>query len=103
MADFRDLDVCDRKDSAEFGFLNVLGVTVATNGYHGGDSGHGGRTYVSIENIADSDFDAKVSRSESGEVKVELMFGGDSELDTLIQSLRWAADTLDTFAKSSSN
>ena len=31
MADFRDLEVCDRKDSTEFGFLNVLGVTVATN------------------------------------------------------------------------
>lgn len=101
MADFRDLEVCDRKDSTEFGFLNVLGVTVATNGYQGGDSGHGGRTYVSIENFADSDFDAKVTRSESGSVKVELMCGGDSELDTLIQSLRWAADTLDTFAKSS--
>ena len=57
---------------------------------------------MSIENIADSDFDAKVTRSESGEVKVELIFGGDSELDTLIQSLRWAADALDTFAKSSS-
>lgn len=69
MADFRDLEVCDRKDSTEFGFLNVLGVTVATNGYQGGDSGHGGITYVSIENIADSDFDAKVTRSESGEVK----------------------------------
>ena len=55
MADFRDLEVCDRKDLTEFGILNVLGVTVATNGYQGGDSGHGGRTYVSIENIADSD------------------------------------------------
>ena len=44
MADFNDKDRCGELRSSEFGTFNTLGVTVATNGYQGGDSGHGGRT-----------------------------------------------------------
>ena len=42
MADFNDKDRCGELHSSEFGTFNTLGVTVATNGYQGGDSGHGG-------------------------------------------------------------
>lgn len=99
MADFDDFKLCDKKESAQFGFFNIIGATVATTGYQGGDSGHGGRTYICIEDIADSDLHARVTELPSGSTKFEIIAGGDSELDTLIESLRWAADTLERFAK----
>ena len=95
MASFNDIDKCGELHTGEFGVFNVLGITVATNGYQGGDSGHGGRTYISIEDLGSSDMDAKVSCNFNGNAKVEIMLGGDSELDTIIESLRWAADRLE--------
>lgn len=95
MANFKDIDKCGDLHSEEFGVFNVLGVTVATNGYHGGDSGHGGRTYISIEDLGSTDMDVKVSTNFNDNTKVEFMLGGDSELDTIIESLRWAADRLE--------
>lgn len=99
MADFEDIKLCDKKESAEFGFFNVIGATVATTGYKGGDSGHGGRTYICIEDVADSDFHARASQLPSSTSKLEIMAGGDSELDSLIEALRWTADTLERLAK----
>lgn len=99
MADFTDVGLCTKKDWNEAGTFNTLGITVATTGYMGGDSGHGGRTYLSIEDLDCSDLDARVVVSDTGSTKVELMLGGDSELDSLIESLRWAADALEKMAR----
>ena len=51
MADFYDKDRCGVLHSAEFGSFNTLGIIVATNGYQGGDSGHGGGTYICIQDL----------------------------------------------------
>ena len=95
MADFNDKDRCGELHSSEFGTFNTLGVTVATNGYQGGDSGHGGRTYISFEDLCSTDIDAVVSYGIDTNAKVEIMLGGDSELDSMIDALRWVADKLE--------
>lgn len=95
MADFKDIDKCPDLQVGAFGDFNALGVSVTTNGYQGGDSGHGGRTYFSLEDLGSTDIDACVTTNADGNTKVEIMFGGDSELDSLIDSLRWAAERLE--------
>ena len=95
MADFNDKDRCGELHSSEFGIFNTLGVTIATNDYQGGDSGHGGRTYICFEDLCSTDIDAVVSYGQDTNAKVEIMLGGDSELDSMIDALRWAADTLE--------
>ena len=100
MASFNDIDNCGTHHSEEFGFFNILGVTVATNGYHGGDSGHGGRTYISFEDLCSTDIDAIVTYGQDTNAKVEIMLGGDSELDSMIDALRWAADKLEDLKNS---
>lgn len=39
---------------------NVLGVEAGTNGYKGGDTGHGSRTYFRIENAGGTDIEARL-------------------------------------------
>ena len=95
MADFNDKDRCGVLYSSKFGFFNTLGITVGTNGYQGGDSGHGGRTYICIQDLGCTDIDASISKSSDNGPKVEMILGGDSELDSIIDGLRWAADKLD--------
>ena len=95
MADFNDKDRCGVLHSSEFGSFNTLGITVGTNGYQGGDSGHGGRTYICIQNLGSTDMDASVSNPSDVGPKVEMILGGDSELDSIIDGLRWAADKLE--------
>ena len=99
MATFNDIERCGLLCSAEFGSFNTLGITVGTNGYQGGDSGHGGRTYICIQDLGSTDIDARVSRSSDDSLNVEIILGGDSELDSLIDSLRWAADSLEKIKK----
>ena len=95
MADFNDKNRCGVLHSSEFGSFNTLGITVGTNGYQGGDSGHGGRTYICIQNLGSTDMDASVSNPSDVGPKVEMILGGDSELDSIIDGLRWAADKLE--------
>ena len=95
MADFNDKDRCGELHSSEFGIFNTLGVTIATNSYQGGDSGHGGRTYICFEDLCSTDIGAVVSYGQDTNAKVESLLGGDSELDSIIDALRWAADKLE--------
>ena len=90
MADFKDFNKCTKQETECFNSANILEATVATNGYQGGDSGHGSRTYLCLKDLAGTDIDARVS-----ERKIEIMLGGDTELETFIDALRWAADTLE--------
>ena len=78
----------------------TLGVTAATNCYQGGDSGHGGRTYICFEDLCSTDIDAVVSYGQDTNAKVEIMLGGDSELDSMIEALRWAANKLEELKNS---
>lgn len=73
---------------------NILGVEVGTTGFCGGDSGHGSRTYLSFTNDASTDMHAVIDGEMHTPKSVELLFGGDCELTTLIQSLEFALKTL---------
>lgn len=77
---------------------NIIKVTAGTTGYRGGDSGHGGRTYFSIQDLASTDMRVRVNGGEWKDLMcegpVEIAFGGDAELDTFIESLELAVRIL---------
>ena len=74
---------------------NILTVEVGTTGHMGGDTGHGGRTYFRISDDASTDMSCKVTGESCGNAgQIEIMFGGDCELDTFIEALEFAVDTL---------
>lgn len=75
----------------EFGGISSLEVEVGTNGYHGGDAGHGSRTYLRIENTDCSCIEASVMQDDRG---FEIILGGDSEMDTFIDALDFAVGIL---------
>jgi hypothetical protein len=70
---------------------NSLTVEVGTTGYMGGDSRKGGRTFLKILNTNNSDFNVRKDASGQG---FSLRLGGDTELDTLIESLEFAVNEL---------
>ena len=73
---------------------NILKVQVGTTGFCGGDTGHGGRTYFSLEDLASTDMTVMVGGQLFERGKVELYFGGDAELETFIEALEFAAKSL---------
>lgn len=73
---------------------NVLRVEADTNGFCGGDSGHGGFTYIAIENIAASDIRFDVFEKECEHQRLEIRLGGDCELMTIIDGLTIIVDHL---------
>lgn len=96
---------------------NIIKVAAGTTGYKGGDTGHGGRTFFGIRNEAGTDmritFSAERWNSTGGELEVEeadghtnifgrnleadricIEFGGDAELETFIEALEFALETL---------
>ena len=94
----------------EFTSANILSVEVGTTGYCGGDSGHGGRTYLRIHDEGSTDMRCKVHGyfvdKESGEAgyddqftedaqDIEITLGGDCEMETFIAALQYAADALE--------
>jgi hypothetical protein len=73
---------------------NILEVEVGTNGYHGGDSGHGCRTYLRISDLASTDIEVTPLFDRCGSGGVEITLGGDTELETFIEALEFAAMVL---------
>lgn len=76
-------------ETREFSSCNILECEVGTNGYHGGDSGHGSRTYFRLKDLSSTDIDIV-----SHEKEVEIRLGGDCELTTFIEALEFAVETL---------
>ena len=72
---------------------NFLEVTAGTTGYEGGDSGHGGRTYIRIEDASCTDIRVKPIEN-SGNGGVEIILGGDCELSTIIRGLDFIVNVL---------
>jgi hypothetical protein len=64
---------------------NILEVEAGTTGYMGGDIGSGSRTYFRIKDLA----------SPSSDAGFEVVLGGDSELTTIIQALKFIVKVLD--------
>jgi|ERR1019366_3144240 hypothetical protein len=73
---------------------NELRLTVGTNCPQGGDSGHGGRTILILEN-PNGDFRCGIDGAEALHAsRIEIVAGGDSEFETLLDGLEFAVETL---------
>lgn len=68
---------------------NALEVEAGTNGYHGGDSGHGCRTYFRIQNAGSTDIEIRSIYGRPDAEGLEVILGGDSELDTIVCALKF--------------
>lgn len=79
----------------EFGDFNTIEVTCGTNGYGGGDWGHGGRLFVNITNMAGTAWDVKVNGTKHADpYYLEIVAGGDSELDAFADAFLWMGEYL---------
>jgi len=73
---------------------NILEVEAGTNGYKGGDSGHGSRTYFRIENAGGTDIEAHLI-GPYGTDGIEVSLGGHCELETIITALKFITKVLE--------
>lgn len=75
---------------------NMIEVKVGTTGFCGGDSGHGGKTFVSLKDLASTDIKVNVIPSgRDGNGGVEIILGGDCELATFINALTFIKTKLE--------
>jgi hypothetical protein len=75
--------------------FNILEIEVGTNGYCGGKSAEGGRTYFKLKDLGSTDMTAKVVSDRHGETEeVTIELGGDAELSTFIEALEFAVKVL---------
>ena len=75
------------------GRKSLLEVEAGTNGFHGGDTGAGSRTYIRIVNNGNTDIYVRPT-GPCGDDGVEIMLGGDCELDTMITALEFITKVL---------
>lgn len=73
---------------------NILEVEAGTNGYQGGDTGHGGRTYFRVKDLAGTDIEVHVL-GRFGDEGFEVSLGGDCELETMISALKFITKVLE--------
>ena len=73
---------------------NILEVTVGTNCPCGSDSGHGGRTFFKLKDLAGTDMRVRVAGVEYRNESVEIIFGGGSEFGTFMEAMEFAIETL---------
>jgi len=70
-------------------FIN-LEYEVGTTGEAGGDWGHGSRVYLRLENQGSTGW--KITATDN---KVEIILGGDGEIEAIKQALRFMLQTLE--------
>lgn len=77
--------------SREILSCNGLLAEAGTNGAKGGDWGHGSRVFLRLEDLGGTSFCSRVDDQELNEQqgKIVIALGGDCELDTLKEALRW--------------
>lgn len=78
---------------------NILEVEAGTTGYIGGDSGHGGRTYLRIQDSASTDMEIRTFVDKHGCNGFEVFLGGDCELETTIRALKFITKVLEDESK----
>lgn len=89
-----------RTFSREINNANCLEVEAGTTGFKGGDSGHGGRTYIRITDLTSTDMRVTTKTDKFGHTdEVEIVLGGDTELETTIQALKFITKVLEDEAK----
>lgn len=74
---------------------NSIRVEVGTNGLKGGDHGHGSRTYFRIEDEYGTAIYAAPVKAGEETVGFEVRLGGDSELLTVIEALKFIVEALE--------
>jgi len=80
--------------SAEVSDLNILEVSFKSTGLCGGDWGSGSRHLLTIADLASTGWMVRVTTQNGEEIvvdqpaKVEILFGGDAELRTLLKALK---------------
>ena len=74
---------------------SILEVEAGTNGYQGGDTGHGSRTYFRISNEASTDIHVTPFMDRFGCNGFEVTLGGDCELETMIRALKFITKVLE--------
>lgn len=85
--------------SREIVNANILGVEAGTNGYQGGDTGHGSRTYFRVTNEGGTDMRVKPIGNRYGFDGFEVTLGGDCELETTIRALKFIIKVLEDGAE----
>lgn len=85
--------------SREVVSANILKVEAGTNGYQGGDTGHGSRTYFRITNEGGTDMSVKPIGDRYGFDGFEVTLGGDCELETMIRALKFITKVLEDESK----
>jgi hypothetical protein len=81
----------NKKIYEEFTSANIIGVTLEHNGVKGGDAGHGGFVRLVIEDLGSTSMEVNGEESK----KLELVFRGDTERDTLLSALKMVVKELD--------
>ena len=75
---------------------NILTVEAGTNGYQGGDTRHGSRTYIRISDEGGTDLNARVIKDRYGDTTgIEIALGGDAELSTIIEAFKFITKVLE--------
>ncbi len=76
---------------------NILEVEAGTTGYCGGDTGSGSRTYFRIKNVGCTDMCVRAIRRpyQSEADELEVILGGDCELETMIRALKFITKVLE--------
>ena len=85
------------KKTFEATSANILSVTVETNTPKGGDTGHGGKTVITFKDHASTDMRIKSDNDSTynNVEEISLLFGGDTEYETLIRCLKFAVYELE--------
>ncbi len=75
---------------------NILSVEAGTNGYQGGDTDHGRRTYIRISDEGGTDISAKVLKDRYCDTSgIEITLGSDAELSTIIEAFKFITKVLE--------
>lgn len=87
-----DNDASMWTETREITHAAILEVEVGTNGYKGGDAGHGSRAFVRFKDQGGTAWSLTVDgQTVEGPTEVRLSFGGDAELSNLADALEWMA------------
>src|SRR4051794_4241246 len=81
-----------QRDEATFDDACILGASVETNGFQGGDSGHGG--YAELVLTDDAGCGIELKPGANNDVIVRIHAAGDSEMRVFAESLEWAGRRL---------
>lgn len=75
---------------------DILKVTAGTNGIQGGDSSHGGKTFIKFK-MTGGDMSISVNGKPFADTEdVVISFGGDWELIALVDALKFAVESITT-------